>query len=161
MLDLAYVAGVFDGEGWVRIDTYVPPGRTIPRYQLIAGIAMTYAPLMKAVHAQFGGTLHGDDSFQRHYAKNRVIWRWHVSSKFAHSFLIAVEPYLIVKKEQAGLGIELQADMTGNKRLMIGHGADPVHKEIVYARRHDIALRMSALKKVDYPVNGDDPTSAA
>lgn len=64
-LSLEYVAGLFDGEGWCRVQT---PGmnadgvqisgvlkRDFPSYQIVAGIALTHKPVMLLIHEQFGG----------------------------------------------------------------------------------------------------------
>lgn len=157
MLDLHYVAGLFDGEGWVRIERYQPKVRKTPRYVVIAGIAMTYKPVMEMIHQQFGGHLYGDDGFRRKYHKNRTIYRWAVSSQSATRFLTTIAPLLIVKREQADLSLELQAHIAEFKSKMVGSAVDTDFKNEIYAHRQRLADRVTALKKVNYdlPVEGD------
>jgi hypothetical protein len=157
---LPYVAGLFDGEGWVRVQTpgvrldgSRTPGsnyRRFPSYQVIAGVAMTYKPAMVAFHEQFGGTLYGDDHYRRKDPKNRTIYRWHVTSQQAHPFLSAILPYLIIKREQVELALELQDHIIKHRAAMVGPWSDDETKAAIAAHRKAIADRITELKKVNY-----------
>lgn len=155
---LEYVAGLFDGEGWVRVHT---PGvrvsgditvktRRFPSYQVIAGIAMTHKPVLLAIRDQFGGILTGDDYYRRKNAKNRTIYRWKVASKSAYAFLAAIRPFAVVKLEQVELALELQAHIITHKADMVGPWSDDAYKEGITAHRRNIAERITLLKKVNF-----------
>ena len=158
-LSSLYVAGLFDGEGWVRVDDSTPTSRkTGFRFQLVVGIALTHKPVLELVHAKYGGKLYGDDSFRRKYAKNRTIYRWGCASKMAAAFLRDVAPHLIVKKDQADLAIHFQDHVDANQHKMVGnwkhdpakHLAKLALREEIYAYRRSIADQLKALKKVNY-----------
>lgn len=159
-LDIRYVAGLFDGEGWVRVQTpgvrldgSRTPGsnyRRFPSFQVIAGIAMTHKPVLVAFHSQFGGTLHGDDHYRRKDPKNRTIYRWHVQSQMAYEFLTAIVKHLLVKKDQVELAIELQEHITQHRSAMVGPWGDDATKEKIAAHRKALADQITALKKVNF-----------
>lgn len=166
-LHLEYVAGLFDGEGWVRIQT---PGmntkgvqisgkirRDFPSYQVIAGIAMTHKPVMLLIHGQFGGILYGDDHYRRKDPKNRTIYRWHVTSRKAFDFLSAVAPHLVIKQNQAKLALELQAHIDEHKAGM-QHKSSEFRAQIA-SHRKTIADQITALKKVNFNLPDDHGAS--
>jgi hypothetical protein len=160
-LSLEYVAGLFDGEGWVRVQT---PGvhvdgshwngeqspRVFPTYQVIAGIAITHKPLMVEIYERFSGTLHGDDHYRRKDPANRTIWRWHVSSKKAQAFLSAICPHTVLKRDQIELAIALCAHIAEHKCAMIGSSPTLAFKIEINAHRKALAERIAALKKVNF-----------
>lgn len=152
MLTPAYVAGLFDGEGWVRADYLHGQNRKNPRpgYQLAAGIAMTYAPIIKELQKQFGGVCHGDNSFRKINPNNRTIWRWHVASDLAFKFIIFIEGECWVKAEQICLGIKLQEHINKHRNAMRGRHSSLEFRQARYAEREIIADEMRRLKKVNF-----------
>ena len=120
---IEYFAGVFDGEGFVRIDDHFHQINTGNiRYALHAGVAMTYKPLIKMFFDKWGGMYKGDKSFQERYAKNRIIYRWSIGNLNCERFLLEIRDHVIVKKEQVEIAIEFQRHVTANKRWMVGQG---------------------------------------
>jgi hypothetical protein len=168
-LSLQYVAGLFDGEGWVRIQTpgirldgSRTPGsnyRRFPSYQVIAGIAMTHKPVMVAFHEQFGGTLYGDDHYRRKDPKNRTIYRWHVQSQQAHQFLTAIVKHLLIKQDQVELAIELQDHIAKHRSAMVGPWTSDEVKAEIAAHRKALADKITELKKVNYNLPVDHGAS--
>lgn len=53
----AYAAGLFDGEGHVRIAHWQKPGSIHIRSQLIVGIGMTYLPVIEALQRTYDGSI--------------------------------------------------------------------------------------------------------
>lgn len=113
-MEIAYAAGLFDGEGYVRIARWAKPRSTHVRWQVIAGLGMTYLPIMKAWHKQFGGTLYINDHSKRN-PNHRAQYMWKTSSQEACTFLRQVLPFLVVKREESVLCLELQANIEAHK----------------------------------------------
>lgn len=162
-LSLEYMAGLFDGEGWCRVQT---PGmntegvqisgsvkRDFPSYQIVAGIAMTHKPLMMAIYDQFGGTLHGDNHYRRKDPKNRTIYRWHISSRKAEAFFAAIVSHLILKKDQVELALRLQTHINDNNGKM-RHASFEFRSGIAVYRK-SIADEITRLKKVNFDLPVD------
>jgi hypothetical protein len=119
-LDLAWAAGIIDGEGSIMFTR-------VSRKKLSDGIIVAYPEIrveisnyddkmIKKIKQMFGGCY-----FVEHRKDRRKpIHRWLVACKMAEKVIRAVEPYLVTKKEQAKLALELRKIQTsegknGNK----------------------------------------------
>ena len=96
-LSLEYIAGLFDGEGYITVNknkkAFVP----------VIGIKMNGFNLLKELNIQFGGYF-----YQRKKYINRPLTEWTLRGAFqVIPFLKKIEPFLIIKKEQAKLCLEL------------------------------------------------------
>ena len=89
MLTIEYVAGFFDGEGCVSYNG---------RNYLSVQIAGNCYEVINLIQEQFGGSIH-----TRPNGTNVL----QISTRQAESFLNAILPFLIVKKEVAKAGIIL------------------------------------------------------
>ena len=114
LISAEYLAGYFDGEGCIQVQV----SKKSKCYNLQIAISSTdYEPL-KSIHDMFGGCF----IFIQRNNKNskwQDIWRWSVVSKDAYRFLLAIQPYVIIKKKEIDLAIEfheyLQATKVGRK----------------------------------------------
>jgi hypothetical protein len=107
---LAYVAGLFDGEGSIVIGCNKPDavwGRKVPSYWLQVSITNTDRPLIDWLHATFGGHI-SDYSHSVSRKNRRPCWAWRTIGGQARGFLQNISPYLRIKKDQALLAIEFQ-----------------------------------------------------
>src|SRR5690242_19921308 len=109
-MDMSYVAGLFDGEGYVRISRWKKPGSSHIRYSLVAGINMTYRPIIETLQKKFGGGLHSN-RYDLRNPKQRIGFCWVVASQAAASFLRLIQPHAIVKREQIDLALLFQANI--------------------------------------------------
>ncbi len=103
-----YVAGFFDGEGCVCITKTHRKIRDTHEYVLSTGIGNTYAPILYYLKEEFGGYIHLNLSAKKRKATYKPFFQWHITGKKARCFLEKLLPYLIVKKEQAEIGIAFQ-----------------------------------------------------
>lgn len=110
-INLAYFAGIMDGEGNIRIrHSYsVKDGQ---KWQIVIGVCNTNRKLIDWIVKNFGG---------RVYSRTRRInWKksyeWELSCRKATIVLQLIEPYLLLKREQARLCIDMQ------NRLVVGKG---------------------------------------
>ena len=104
-LDLAYIAGLFDGEGCIRITrskskTY----RTRIAHRIECQLSMANAFLPKLFQFHFGGNYGG----KKVKEGNQSQWYWMVTSFTAAEFLKAILPYLKIKREEAKLALDFQ-----------------------------------------------------
>ena len=100
-LDIAYLAGMLDGDG--SIDLRLKKGAGT--LQLRAQVYNTDQNLMEWLQLTFGGNLHqvSRENIGHHW---RAEWTWYNGGQPAVDILKLVEPYLIVKKVRAGIAIE-------------------------------------------------------
>jgi len=108
---LAYIAGLMDGEGSIIIRyDYIKTksGYRKHGFSLIVQVAMVDdSNVLQWLSESFGGSLY------LHRDKRKSYWRditkWHIATNQALSFLEAILPFLRLKYAQAKLAIEFQS----------------------------------------------------
>lgn len=103
--DLAYVAGIIDGEGWISIkNRQIKNGNR--NYALKVGLGNTNEWLVNWLKFSFGGSV----CIKKKWLTNqKQQWVWDLSTKQASEFLKMILPYLKLKKPQAELAIKFQS----------------------------------------------------
>ena len=98
----AYLAGIIDGEGCLTIGA----GRkgNITNYNSVIMIASTDEKLIKWLQHNFGGNYYKSSRVSEKW-KQAYIWRY-LKKKEIEVLLLAVLPYLIIKRKQAILLLE-------------------------------------------------------
>ncbi len=149
-MDDRYAAGLFDGEGYVRIARWAKPGSKHIRYQVIGGIGMTHRPVIEALREAYGGSV----NMNRHDLRNknhRIQFTWHVGSQIACDFLRRVMPHLVVKREEAEIALALQEHIDTNPYVSAGRNALRDDRTDIIAHRESLYRKISALKKRSFP----------
>lgn len=98
---LAYLGGLIDGEGWIGItcDRRRP---LATRYTLSVQLSMSEpAEAVRLLHEELGGSLAA-------YGQDKPMLRWSIASSNAERALTRVQPWLVVKSEQAANGLRFQ-----------------------------------------------------
>lgn len=115
----SYAAGFFDGEGSVSIGEVLPG-----YYALQIRISNTVRCVLEGFVATFGGRVCVKDSTRnRDKYVRKIAWTWYVNSDASVAFLREILPHLIVKKNQAVLGISYALEkkpMTGEALRRFG-----------------------------------------
>jgi len=150
--DLAYIAGLLDGEGNIAIHC----GKHRRKY----GIAMNHALVVRVSSTDLAllewlkGVAGGRISRTRNKGERRPCYNWAMSGWPANRFLLAVSPYLRMKKAAAQLALEYMRT-AGAPRPHGGHPL-PVH---IAEMREDYRRRLSALS-LSAPFCGVQPPSS-
>lgn len=113
-LEIAYLAGIFDGEGCISI---ICPKKG--RYLYLScsiGTAGNYLPELFQSH--FGGSISAHKTHNPHHHNS---YHWIVVCSDALNLLNVIKPRLRLKKESAELAIEFQ------KHIIAHHGYGPHH----------------------------------
>lgn len=118
--ELAYVAGLIDGEGTVTISKSSSGGRVTPAYQLHVRLEMTCEETIKRAQKVMGGTIAKRISKKPNY---KTSWRVVRVSNDAYNFLRLIQPYCTTKSRQIEIGLQLHTEgriaPTGGKRVPI------------------------------------------
>lgn len=128
-VDLAWCAGIFEGEGSVRINS--PTTQNI--CALIATISSTDSDMLAPFQQWFGG--HVGPIFTRPECKPAE--RWTVASRKAAAFLVAIRPYCRVARVvgKIELGIEFQAQKMGGRGCRTMAYLDRQHEYFLHMKR--------------------------
>jgi len=108
--DVAYIAGLFDGEGCVRIKHANQGGNS---YYVIAHITNTNKKMLDKVEGLFGGNTRIQEK-----GRNKKVYNWYITSSEASDFLKVLSPFLIEKEEQAKLAIYFHEHKEGISAVM-------------------------------------------
>lgn len=106
--DLAYFAGIFDGEGCIFLS---PQNNALKNHHqqhltftMRAQIVSTNEWICQQFRFSFGGVI----SIDRQEGNHKIAYRWVITAKNAMNFLTALMPYLNLKRPQATLAIQFQ-----------------------------------------------------
>ena len=103
-IDIAYMAGIFDGEGCISIGKHQRRKNWNPTYSLKISVVMCNPYIPKLFQMAFGGRI---DCYER-VGYKLPHWNWHLDSKNTIPFLEAIMPYLRLKRDEARLALEFQ-----------------------------------------------------
>lgn len=141
--DLAYAAGIIDGEGCITIQRARKSERYIA-YVLQVVVGISDKSIIEWLAARFGGNVHCAKPRKSKFGPFVVngakdSWNWNIVAVQAENFLRAILPYLKGKRKQAILGLRFRrtAIPTG-KRLTTKH----------YKVREAMYWRMRELKRL-------------
>ena len=135
--ELAYIAGFFDGEGYIGIVKN-------QGLRLIVSITNTKVGILYWLKGLFGGSV---CKGQRPSQNQKPIYVWTIVSREAAMFLYKIQPYLRLKEELAELGLEFQRTKEWGKN----NGKHPIAEETVdyrnFLRDRTLELNHRGLSK--------------
>lgn len=152
--DLAYVAGLFDGEGCISVRLRNDKAKR--SHKLVISVTNTNREVLGWLHSHFQGTIGKCTSSK---TTRTQCYQWYIGSRKAQVFLRAILPYLHIKREQAMLAIAFQDRMTLSLRVRVS--------DEEFSRRDEFRLSLQRLTGGSYQkvVNPDrhapPPSSAA
>jgi hypothetical protein len=99
-IQLAYLAGIIDGEGTIYIQGRIKEGRNrfnyFPRFQ----VGNTDIKLINWLFDNFGGNRYTKDR-SKHNPKWRTQYEWYTNPILLDQLLPLIIPFLVIKKEHA------------------------------------------------------------
>jgi hypothetical protein len=127
-VDLAYCAGLIDGEGCIRVKrtkAYACQGRVTVGYHAQIQIRMVDETAIRFIAETLGGWYYAEKA---HLAKGRPLFCYQASDRRAETILRALLPYLRVKRACAENVLalrELQADGRAHRTKITGYREMP------------------------------------
>lgn len=125
----AWAAGFIDGEGCISVVRCTPQGMAREQVQVLLDVAQMKPEPLQYLVALFGGRI-------RIGGPSKGIYYWRLYGRKAGVVLQVVLPYLVAKRRQAELCLEL---------LSMQQGPGRHRSETVYARSLAIAEELRAL----------------
>ena len=109
--DLAYIAGLFDGEGCIRIGRCKKISERTPSYSLNCSLSIGNQYLPELLRMYFGGGIR-----ERNLPPPRKKqWDWQIHGENAIAFLKDIYSYMVLKKNQADVAFRFQASIRDRK----------------------------------------------
>ena len=145
---VAYFAGLFDGEGCVFINkTWQNKRKLSPRYKLQVSITNSNPKPLIIIKQLYGGII---SARRKNNEKYKAWYVWRVTTKSAENFLRDILPYLIIKKEEVELALihrkfanKHRMDSQENKNIK--HYTDEELK-----KQEKIRIELKELKRTAY-----------
>lgn len=155
MLTIHYLAGLVDGEGCITLSRYKKPEckEDIWCYSAMLQVGMVYKPLIAELQSQFGGYIGHKtpkDAIRRSYSV------WNVKGERCINLLKEIEPFLIVKKDEANLLIQYWND---NEARLVGGKMKGLHgeaRESIKLKREWYRIKLQELKRYSFGPSWDD-----
>lgn len=138
--DTAYIAGLFDGEGYITISGY-SKGKNAGRVYLAVGINMTNEWPLQWLKFNFGGSLKCSKHKQQNW---RDAWQWQLSANKAIIFLETLYPFLKLKKPEADTAIAFQR---AKNKIRYGRGHPKTAEVIAVQEAQRILIRKQKGRK--------------
>jgi len=146
----AYAAGIVDGEGCITIKRTKAIGTyRRPRYIANVSVVNSNIHMIEWLHENFGGSFFARKK-QRDFHKNT--WAWDASALVAAKFCEGILPYLLAKREQA----EIVLDLMNGPRIQAVSVSDTE-----FARREGLVQRIRVLNRKGDPQRLNEATPDA
>jgi hypothetical protein len=105
----AYVAGLFDGEGYIRCSFKKHHKGRKRGMEFGITVTNTYRPILEYLRMSFGGSIYESPSKS---SKHKMSCFWKLTSRNAFVVLSQIAPYLKIKREPANHVLRNKALMT-------------------------------------------------
>lgn len=150
MIDIRYMAGLFDGEGCICLVKQRRVDSDLPVYSIRCVLAMCHKPFIKSVQAQFGGLY----TERKGAGKSRNSFALQWTNNRAKPFLEALLPHLVMKLEEAEIALDFLARLR-HPGTSFWRRASKIEIECLQAEREFVRAKLSALKRVNHSVRWD------
>jgi len=99
--EAAWLAGIVDGEGCIRIFKSKPENNNrFDRYRLLLVVKMIHKPTIEKIF-EITNICPPKKTINNRNSKYRTLWRWNCTDFTAYNILIKLLPFLITKKAEA------------------------------------------------------------
>jgi len=134
--DLAYLAGIIDGEGSIYIGNFSSNAKTgTLHYQTNMEVTNTDENLIKWLHLTFGGRVNKYTHKQTPKNSRRPVYRWIVSGELLSHLCPRILPYLVIKIKQCEIMIEMRKTFNGTGATKGKSGCQAVSLETLLLRK--------------------------
>lgn len=133
---LAYLAGIIDGEGSIYIGNFSSnPITGNPYYQTNMEVTNTEESLIIWLIDNFGGRRCNYTAKQTPKNSRRTVYRWIISGEDLTELCHLLLPYLIIKKRQCEIMIEMRKTFERKRASLGRQGTMPLEPEILEQRK--------------------------
>jgi len=142
-----YLAGFIDADGCISIGRHKAQKRKYPSYQPKLQVGSTSPEVLDLCRTTFGGNVWPDTS--KH--GNKAFYQWVIYGQQMRKALLALMPFLKLKKRQAEIALELHRRIEEYPKR-IGHAlsADEAHeREKLHQRLRGISSQLPLAEPFD------------
>lgn len=151
----AYMAGILDGEGSLSIGNYSGNRKNGDKhFQVNISVSSTDKPLIDWIYDTFGGYRGEYTPKQMSRNGRKQVYRWQCSSDRLRHICEITLPYLIIKKRQAEILIEMRKTYNGSHSQKGKWNTQKIPQEILDIRQ-SFFLELKSLHNRTYSYKND------
>lgn len=143
-MTIQYAAGFFDGEGSVTVNLTWPKGGDLPTPHVRVSVSNYIQEPIVLMKKRWGGSIH--------VSKDEV-WAINLNGEDAKRFLLAVRPYLIVKRKAAAAALKMFEATTPKDKVYWALQILYATREGYRAKRSDFTLKVLEKANAFYLTN--------
>lgn len=134
---IAYLAGIIDGEGSIYIGNFSSNPKTgAPYFQTNIQVTNTEKRLIDWLFASFGGLISKRTPRQTPKNSTKQAWTWTASGERVTHLCELILPYLTIKTRQAEIMLEMRKTYTNERHAKKGNqGLIPLDPELISLRQ--------------------------
>ena len=102
-LDMAWVAGIFDGEGCIAI--YLLKSQSGQHF-MRASVQMSHRPTLERIASIVGGAVYASKLKKSSPAYYKTMYGWQLDGRDAGQFLEKIRPYVTTKAHEIDIALE-------------------------------------------------------
>lgn len=144
-LDLAYAAGIVDGEGSICIVNR--NHNTNSSLGLVCQVSVTSHDLIEWLYQRFSGSVTEMKYRKRTFPSHKPMYQWMLRQGPARDFIRNILPYLVIKIHQAELALQFPINATGSPISFEQRQEKIVIKEIMEELNDSAAYRRKRANK--------------
>lgn len=152
--EIAYLAGIIDGEGSLTIGNYSANKKTgVLHYQTILSITNSDFSLIQWLHNTFGGNFWKYSAKQTPKVSRQAYYRWVATGDLLTHICELVYPFMICKKKQVEIMIKMRATYKPHSSIGGKQGTQALSQEIIDFRQQcfleirNLHIRKGSLSK--------------
>ncbi len=135
-VQLAYLAGIIDGEGSIYIGNFSSNPKTgTLYYQTNMEVTNTDEKLITWLMINIGGRSSTYTANQTPKNSRRTVYRWIVSGELITHLCEKLLPYLVIKTRQCEIMLKMRATFKGTGAIKGIYGAQSVTEDILLLRK--------------------------
>lgn len=135
-IQLAYLAGIIDGEGSIYIGNFSSNPKTgTLHYQTNMEVTNTDEELILWLLKNIGGRSNKYTFKQTPTNSRKPVFRWIASGELLTHLCHLLLPYLVIKRKQCEIMIKMRATFNGTGAVKGKSGCQPVTEEILSLRK--------------------------
>jgi hypothetical protein len=133
---IAYLAGIIDGEGSIYIGNFSSNPKTgTLHYQTNMEVTNTDKGLVDWLIKNFGGRVNIYTAKQTPKNSRKAVYRWIASGELLTHLCHLLLPYVIIKKRQCEIMIEMRKTFDRTKVTKGKYGVQPVPQDVLDLRK--------------------------
>lgn len=134
---IAYLAGIIDGEGSIYIGNFSKNPKTgSPYFQTNIQVTNTEKSLIDWIFETFGGLISKRTPRQTSKNSTKQAWVWTASGERVTHICELILPYLLCKRKQAEIMLKMRSTYTNERHVKKGNqGLIPLDQELITLRQ--------------------------